>query len=62
MIPYKQLPLADIFSDCPNKFGHDKYHFPEPLENTVNLDENVPVTFVSHFHTGTGRRPARQGS
>lgn len=27
MIPYKQLSLADIFSDCQNKFDNDKYEF-----------------------------------
>ncbi len=55
MIPYKQLSLADIFTDCQNKFDNDKYQFLELLENTLNLDEIVPVSFVSHFHAATGR-------
>ena len=55
MIPYKQLSLADIFTDCQNKFDNDKYAFLELLENTINLDEIVPVSFVSHFHAATGR-------
>ena len=55
MIPYKQLSLADIFTDCQNKFDNDKYKFLELLENTINLDEIVPVSFVSHFHAATGR-------
>ena len=55
MIPYKQLSLADIFTDCQNKFDNDKYQFLALLENTINLDEIVPVSFISHFHAATGR-------
>ena len=55
MIPYKQLSLADIFTDCQNKFDNDKYEFLELLENTINLDEIVPASFVFHFHAATGR-------
>jgi len=55
MIPYKQLSLADIFTDCQNKFDNDKYEFLELLENTILLDEIVPASFVSHFHAATGR-------
>lgn len=55
MIPQKQLSLADIFADCQNKFDNDKYAFLELLENNINLDEIVPVSFVSHFHAVTGR-------
>lgn len=55
MIPYKQLSLADFFQDCQNKFGNDNYEFLELLEQTIDLDEIVPVSFVSHFHAATGR-------
>ena len=55
MIPYKQLSLADIFTDCQNKFDNDKYEFLSILDETINLDEIVPVSFVSHFHAATGR-------
>ena len=55
MIPYKQLSLADFFSDCQNKFNNDKYEFLSILEETINLDEIVPVSFISHFHAATGR-------
>ena len=55
MIPYKQLSLADFFTDCQNKFDNDKYAFLELLENTINLDEIVPASFGSHFHAATGR-------
>jgi len=55
MIPYKQLSLADFFTDCINKFDNDKYEFLALLDQTINLDEIVPVSFVSHFHASTGR-------
>ena len=55
MITYKQLSLADIFSDCQNKFDNDKYEFLSILDETINLDEIVPVSFVLHFHAATGR-------
>ena len=55
MIPHNQLSLADFFTDCQNKFDNDKYEFLELLENTINLYEIVPVTFISHFHAVTGR-------
>ncbi len=60
MIPHKQLSLADIFTDCQNKFDNDKYEFLELLENTINLDEIVPASFVSHFHAATGRSRRHQ--
>jgi len=55
MIPYKQLSLKDIFSDCQNKFDNDKSEFLSMLDETINLDEIVPASFVSHFHAATGR-------
>ena len=55
MIPYKQLSLADIFTDCQNKFDNDKYDFLSLFDETINLDEIVPASFVSHFHALTGR-------
>ena len=61
MITHKQLSLADIFSDCIAikvrlyKFDNDKYEFLELLENTINLDEIVPASFVSQFHAAIGR-------
>ena len=55
MITYKQLSLADIFTDYQNKFDNDKYEFLSILDETINLDEIVPVSFVSHFYAATGR-------
>lgn len=53
MIPHKQLTLAEIFDDCQNKFDNDKYQFLQLLDETINLDEIVPVSFVTHFHART---------
>lgn len=55
MIPYKQISLVDIFNDCQNKFDIDKYEFLEILSRTIDLDEFVPASFISHFHASAGR-------
>ena len=55
MITHKQLTLAEIFDDCQNKFDNDKYQFLSLLDETINLDEIVPVSFISHFYASTGR-------
>ena len=55
MITYKQLTLAEIFEDCQNKFSNDKYKFLSLLDDAINLDEIVPLSFGSHFHARTGR-------
>lgn len=54
MITHKKLTLAEVFDDCQNKFGNDKYLFLTLLDETISLDKIVPVSFVSHFHTYTG--------
>ena len=55
MIPYKQLSLADIYSDCKTFFESDKPKFLSLLENTINLDEFIPLSFYDHFYASTGR-------
>ena len=55
MITYKQLSLADYFTDCQNKFDNDKYEFLSLLDQSINLDEIVPASFISHFTASTGR-------
>ena len=55
MITYKQLSLKDFFTDSQNKFDNDKYEFLSILDNSISLDEIVPVSFISHFHAVTGR-------
>ena len=49
MITYKQLTLAEIFEDCQNTFDNDKYPFLSLFDEAINLDEIVPVSFISHF-------------
>ncbi len=55
MIPYKQLSLADFFSYCQNKFENDSPAFLSLLEEHINLDEIVSVSFHNHFYASTGR-------
>ena len=55
MIPHKQLSLADIYSDCKTFFESDKPKFLSLLENTINLNEFIPISFYQHFYASTGR-------
>jgi len=55
MIPHKQLSLADIFSDCQNIFEEDKPKFLSLLEEHINLNEFIPVSFQRRFYKGVGR-------
>lgn len=54
MIPYKQLSLIDIYSDCATFFDSDKPKFLSLLEDTINLEEFIPVSFYYHFYASTG--------
>ncbi len=42
MIPYKQLSLNDIFTDCQDKFENDKPAFLSLLEEHIDLDKIIP--------------------
>ena len=55
MIPQKQLTLADIFENCTEIFDSDKPRFLTLLENHIDLDEIVPVSFRRHYYASTGR-------
>ena len=55
MIPYIQLSLADIFSDCHEKFENDKPAFLSLLETHIDIDELIPISFRNHFYASTGR-------
>jgi len=55
MITHKQLSLVDIFSNCQKDFENDKYRFLEILENAIDLDKIVPLSFICHFRKSTGR-------
>lgn len=56
MITYKQLSLAQIFSDCSEKFENDNYQFLTLLENNIDLNEFVSISFRNHYYAATGRR------
>jgi len=49
MIPYKQLSLTYINSDCQNKFENNKPEFLTLLENHIDIDEIIPISFYNHF-------------
>ena len=55
MIPQKQLTLADIFENCTEIFDSDKPQFLTLLENHIDLDEIVPISFRRHYYASTGR-------
>lgn len=55
MISYKQLSLPDIFEDCQIKLENDKPAFLSLLEQLIDIDELIPVTFRNHFYASTGR-------
>lgn len=55
MIPYKQLSVSDILQDCQDKFNNDKPAFLSLLEQHIDLDEIIPITFRNHFYASTGR-------
>lgn len=55
MIPQKQLTLADIFENCQDIFESDKPQFLTLLENHIDLDEIVPISFRNHYYASTGR-------
>ena len=55
MIPYKQLSLANIFSDYQEKSENDKPAFFSLLETHIDMDEFIPVSFRNHFYASTGR-------
>lgn len=55
MIPYKQLSLADIYSDCQEKFVNDKYKFLSFLESNIDINKFISISLRNHYHTSTGR-------
>ncbi len=55
MIPYNQLSLEDIFSDCQDIYESDKPQFLSLLQKHIDLDEIVPASFRKHFYASTGR-------
>lgn len=50
MITQKQLSLADIFEDRKEIYDSDKPQFLTLLENHIDLDEIVPISFYNHYY------------
>lgn len=55
MIPYNQLSLADIFSNCQDIYESDKPEFLSLLQSHIDLNEIVPASFPKRFYASTGR-------
>lgn len=55
MITYKQLSLAEIFTDCQEKFENDKPAFLELLNQHLDINEFISVSFYNHYYASTGR-------
>ena len=55
MISQKQLSLADIFKDCKDIFESDKPQFLTLLENHIDLDEFISISFYNHYYAATSR-------
>ncbi len=55
MLPYNQLSLEDIFSDCQEIYESNKPRFLSLLQHHIDLDELVPASFRKHFYAQTGR-------
>ena len=55
MIPQKQLSLAVIFEDYKDIYESDKPHFLILLENHIDLDKIIPISFYNHYYASTGR-------
>lgn len=55
MIPHKQLFGAGVFEDYQNIFEENKPQFLALLEQHINIDKIIPITFLNHFYASTGR-------
>lgn len=47
--------MTDIFEDCQEIYESDKPQFLTLLENHIDLDEIVPVSFRNHYYASSGR-------
>ena len=55
MIPHKQLSWANIFEDCQTIFEEDKPQFLTLLEQHIDMNEIIPITFRNHFYASMDR-------
>ena len=54
MITQKQPTLTDIFESCKEIYDYDKPKFLSLLEDHINLDSIIPMSFFEHFYASTG--------
>jgi hypothetical protein len=47
--------LADVFEECQEIFNSDKSRFLSLLENHIDLDSIIPVSFRNYYYASTGR-------
>ena len=47
--------MPDIFQDCQEKFENEKPAFLSLLEEHIDMDEIIPLSFRNHFYASTGR-------
>jgi len=55
MITRKQLSFQDIYEDCKDQFKNDKHKFLAILEEHLDFNEIVPMTFRHNFYKAKGR-------
>lgn len=55
ILPQNQLSLAEIYSDCPTIFETDKHQFLFFLEENINLDDYIPLTFHNNYYASNSR-------
>ncbi|MDD4729312.1 MAG: transposase, partial [Dysgonamonadaceae bacterium] len=55
MIKSKQQSLNDVYTDCLESFENDKPKFLSMLEEHLDIDALIPLSFRMHFRKRTGR-------
>ncbi len=55
MIKPKQLSLNDVYAGCLEPFENDKPKFLSMLEEHLDIDALIPLSFKMHFRNHTGR-------
>jgi len=55
MFRSKQLSLSDVYADCLDTFDNDKPGFLSMLEQNIDIDALIPLSFRQRFYAWTGR-------
>ena len=55
MFRMKQLTLNDIYADCLDSFDNDKPEFLSLLEEHIDINALIPISFRERFYMWTGR-------